>query len=437
MLKTKPNAISHAPRASSLRGYQDASMADQVGTALAEIGALDSCRSATSIVLKPNWVSHSNPLGHDTSSLVTHPVVIEAVAATVADVLPSGARIIIGDAPVQGCDFDELLRVNRIPEMVARLSTRFPRVSFAVQDWRLVRAASRFSLHATERVDDFDPALHEIIDLGPRSFLDQVSDKADRFRVTCYPHSSMKKRHAPGKHEYLVSRAALDADVFINLPKLKTHIKAGITGALKNLVGINGHKEFLPHHVIGSPGTGGDSHREDSRIRDLFERYYDFHFEHLANLPRPFISVLSRALNSADRLTARLVDPSNFGSWPGNDTVWRMTLDLNHLLYAWAPRRPRAVFTLVDAITVGTGDGPLRPIPAHLGVLLAGRNPATLDAVGAQLLGFDPLALPTIREALQNPASIFRAPLPEPELAPAPHIRRPTNWEHVAGPPRR
>ena len=32
-----------------------------------------------------------------------------------------------------------------------------------------------------------------------------------------------------------------------SLPKLKTHKKAGITCALKNLIGINGNKEYLPH----------------------------------------------------------------------------------------------------------------------------------------------------------------------------------------------
>lgn len=392
--------------------------------------------AASMVVLKPNWVSHTNPLGHSPESLVTHPAIIEAVATVVAETLAPGATIVIGDAPVQSCDFDALLKLNGIPELLARLAARFPRLHFEVQDWRLVRAARRLSFRATERVETFDASTHEIVDVGARSFLEPVSDKAERFRVTCYPHSSMRLRHAPGRHEYLIARAALDADVFINLPKLKTHIKAGITGALKNLVGINGHKEFLPHHVLGSPANGGDSHRVDSRLRDAFERYYDFHFEHLANLPRPFISVLSRALNSTDRLTAGFIDPSNFGSWPGNDTVWRMTLDLNHLLYAWAPRRPKAIFTLVDAVTVGTGDGPLRPSPAHAGLLLAGQNPATIDAVGARVLGFDPRALPTIREALEHPASIFRAPIPdEPRLQPLTDVRRPTNWEHVAGPP--
>jgi len=32
---------------------------------------------------------------------------------------------------------------------------------------------------------------------------------------------------------------------------LKLHRKAGITCALKNLIGINGNKEYLPHHRLG------------------------------------------------------------------------------------------------------------------------------------------------------------------------------------------
>src|SRR4029450_3442025 len=50
----------------------------------------------------------------------------------------------------------------------------------------------------------------------------------------------------------------MDADVLINLPKFKTHKKVGITCALKNLVGINANKNWLPHHTEGTPDLGGD-----------------------------------------------------------------------------------------------------------------------------------------------------------------------------------
>ena len=68
----------------------------------------------------------------------------------------------------------------------------------------------------------------------------------------------MRRTHAPGRHQYLVAREVIEADVIVNLPKLKTHKKAGVTCALKNLIGINGNKEYLPHHRVGGAERGGD-----------------------------------------------------------------------------------------------------------------------------------------------------------------------------------
>ena len=89
-----------------------------------------------------------------------------------------------------------------------------------------------------------------------------------------YDHRLMNRRHSQGKHQYLVSNSVLSADFIINVPKLKTHIKAGITGALKNLVGINGHKEFLPHHVNGWPGSGGDQYQRRSAVKPIYNVLY-------------------------------------------------------------------------------------------------------------------------------------------------------------------
>ena len=50
----------------------------------------------------------------------------------------------------------------------------------------------------------------------------------------------------------------MKCDLFVNLPKLKTHKKTGITCSLKNFVGINGDKNWLPHHTEGVPANGGD-----------------------------------------------------------------------------------------------------------------------------------------------------------------------------------
>ena len=63
-----------------------------------------------------------------------------------------------------------------------------------------------------------------------------------------------------GHNDYLLSETVLSADLVVNLPKLKTHKKTGVTLALKNMVGINGDKNLLPHHSVGSIAAGGDEY---------------------------------------------------------------------------------------------------------------------------------------------------------------------------------
>lgn len=361
------------------------------------------------VVIKPNWVTDMNPTGAGLGCLVTHSSLIAAVAEYAAAAMGGVGRVTIGDAPVQSCNFERLQRLSRIEHYLAPLRKRWPRLDIQIEDWRLTTTSGERHLGvATQLTRGPSVISHLTVDLGARSFLEERSDRAQDFRVTCYRPSLMRAHHSMGRHEYLVATSALDADLFVNLPKLKTHKKAGVTGALKNLVGINGHKEFLPHHIKGAPEQRGDAFPEGSISQRLFEAYYDFHWEHFGRLPWPVIAAAERIVNHAEPLVAHRSGGTAFGSWPGNDTIWRMTLDLNQLLYAWAERRPKNLFTIVDALVVGEGDGPLSPTSRWLGYLLGGTNPAAVDLVGAYLLGYEPMALPTVCHALSHPRSIFR-----------------------------
>jgi hypothetical protein len=204
-----------------------------------------------------------------------------------------------------------------------------------------------------------------------------------------------------------MANSALECDVFINLPKLKTHKKGGLTCSLKNLVGINGDKNYLPHYTVGSPRNGGDQYR-DNRAR--------WRVEHLvaAALRRLSLTVPSigtRLLRMARTIGARLpghgASAIRSGNWHGNDTTWRMTLDMNRVLLFWNRERrtfdgsgpPRRYLSVVDAIVAGEGNGPMDPDPRPFGVVIAGTNPAEVDAVAAILMGYDPELIPTVREA--------------------------------------
>ena len=82
------------------------------------------------------------------------------------------------------------------------------------------------------------------------------------------------------------------------------------------------------------------------------------------------------------------------GNWHGNDTCWRMVLDLNKCLFHFdGAARPRQVplryLAVVDAIIAGEGNGPMAPDPKPCGLVLAGTHPAAVDCAAAAFMGFD------------------------------------------------
>jgi hypothetical protein len=91
--------------------------------------------------------------------------------------------------------------------------------------------------------------------------------------------------------------------------------------------------------------------------------------------------------------------------WYGNDTLWRTLLDLNRIVF-YADREgnirdvpQRTFFCLMDGIIAGEKDGPVNPDPVHAGVLMAGFNPVSVDAVATTLMGFDIDRIPLIYRA--------------------------------------
>ena len=68
-----------------------------------------------------------------------------------------------------------------------------------------------------------------------------IIDEYEKFRVTSYNPNLMKEHHNPEKNEYLIPNTILEVDVIINLPKPKTHKKAGITGAIMHISVTSGH----------------------------------------------------------------------------------------------------------------------------------------------------------------------------------------------------
>lgn len=400
--------------------YTDGQLApDAISKALARLGDLlgwsesgagpfaGVIPAGASVLAKPNWVSHENqgPWGLD--PLITHG---SLVRTAVRGLLRSDAsEILVGDAPLQLCDFERLLAGSGLHSWARELAARQPCFR-GIRDFR--RTTCNFEDGIRVAVEDRIPQEQFVLfDLGLTSLLESVTDSGRSFRVTQYDPTHMVRTHARGRHQYLIARAALEADVVLNLPKLKTHRKAGVTCALKNLIGINGNKEYLPHHRVGGAQSGGDCYPGRSLIKRTLE--YAFDRLNLARSPLEsrFWLEVTRALGHASR---RVVDQLGVeGSWCGNDTIWRTCLDLNRILLYGRPdgsvadELQRDVLHVVDAVVAGQGEGPLAPEPLPLGIIFAGRNAAAVDWVGAQLLGYDPTRIPIVREAFGN----FRWPI--------------------------
>ena len=363
------------------------------------------------VVLKPNWVLHCNKSGASLDCLITHPSLIRAVAQYAALTRP--AEITIGDAPIQGCNFAELSRNCSLPDIAAEIQNTFG-VPCRIVDFRrtiLSNDATGWVRNENQRPESD----YVLFDLANRSLLEDFDWIDGQFRVTMYNPDCLNRTHSRGKHKYLVAREVMDADLVVNLPKLKTHMKAGVTGALKNLVGINGNKEYLPHHRKGGGGSGGDCYAGDSWLKFGAENMYD-----LANRSsNTGVQVLaSRSAEILVKVAAALGGDLNIeGAWYGNDTVWRMCLDLQRILRygcsdgSFASEPQRKVLTVTDAIIGGEGEGPLANTPNPSGFLTAGMSTAAVEWVNCRLMGFDPQKIPLVREAFGDfplPVSDFR-----------------------------
>jgi uncharacterized protein (DUF362 family) len=361
------------------------------------------------VLIKPNFVRNFRETkeGHG-NCLVTHGAVIRALVDYAFIALRGRGRLIIADAPQNDADFTALQQMASLAEM-RELYRRFADFNLEFYDLRPECAEKIDGVIVGHKPLTGDPAGYRRVEVGANSAFHQLEGECHRLYGSEYDTEELRQQHVNGKHAYLVSQSVLDADLVINLPKLKTHKKCGLTACLKNLVGINGNKNFLPHYRIGSRDGGGDEFERAGFHRNLertvmlhFRRWFPLLGRHRQRLAGPIKTLGKRIFGDTNAGTVRS------GNWHGNDTVWRTVLDLNRiLLYAdrsgqLGRTTPRRVFNLVDGIVGGEGDGPLNADPRQAGLIIAGANPVAVDLVCAELIGFDPQRMPIIARAFDE-----------------------------------
>lgn len=359
------------------------------------------------IVLKPNFIRHWNPVPDATvESVITHGAVVRAIADYAFLAAGSEGSVAIAEAPQHDCDWEQIRAITGLGELVDFYDRELG-LELETIDLRREAVTYRNGVIAERRALAGDPAGYRLVDLGERSAFARSGLDPRRFRGADYDPGPTSKHHMDGRNEYLLSETVLSADLVVNLPKLKTHKKTGVTLALKNLVGINGDKNLLPHHCVGSPGQGGDEFPGGAALDRLRSTATEVA---RALLSRGIGTRLVRWVRRAEN-AARGDAFIRSGNWHGNQTTWRMCLDLNRCLYYsdargshFDARAPvRTVLTLLDGVVAGEGEGPLAPHDVPLGAVLAATDPIALDLAALRLMGFDERKIAKIREPMTDP----------------------------------
>jgi hypothetical protein len=224
-----------------------------------------------------------------------------------------------------------------------------------------------------------------------------------------YHRQETIENHTGERQQYHLSRTVMSADVVISVPKLKVHKKVGVTLNAKGLVGINTNKNLIVHYTLTTPSQGGDQFPDgflspmEARLIRLERFMYD-------TLLAPRVRVLEYLHRTLYWLHGKLLKPLGVtvpaekrlldaGNWYGNDTAWRMVVDLMRMFYfvdsngTLHEKPQRRMFSIIDGIVGGENKGPLVPDPRPSGAIVAGENLLAVDLAATRLMGFDPLQL--------------------------------------------
>jgi hypothetical protein len=307
--------------------------------------------------------------GEFLSASSTHGSVLRPIIDYALRAAGPRGTITIVDTPVEGCNMQQVLEGLGIPALLRYYRERGHHIAF--YDLRKFQVVPRMVLDnvrqhgrswnlglLVRQTLPGDPLGSQVINLGERSRFAPVEHRGPRYRFhrshlyTAVPH------HTGGRHEYSLPRTVLQADTILNIAKLKTHKKSGVTLALKAVIGLCNEKYWLPHYTAGTVDEDGDEFPLrpplSVRVENQLQRF---------PLPGDH-SLIARA--------PRLSAPQNGmvrgyileGSWEGNDTIWRTTLDLHDIvLHADREGRmhdtpQRRCLALVDGIIAGEGEGP-------------------------------------------------------------------------------
>lgn len=355
-----------------------------------DLSVLRSFGTIKRILIKPNWVYQQY---ENANCITTHGSILRPVLDYLFLVFGSSATIIVADVPLQSSDIDQIWQETGIHALRDHYTRKNLSVTFLdLRRERAVRDSTGFIVGRESLAGD--PLGYAEVNLDEGSYLEEISGPKSIFSVNDYEPGMATSYHRPGKHRYLIPRTVLASELFVNIPKLKTHCKAGVTVCMKNLIGINGEKGWIPHFRVGAPSRGGDEYSDNnSLVLGLKTRIRDFLQERHQTLFRMAYYGWTNYKRGWERLSRSNL--TSGGEWPGNDTLWRSILDLVRVITfadvdgVMKEKPQRKHLCVIDGIICGEGEGPLTPTPKPVGAILCSSNPIHADWAACHVAGFD------------------------------------------------
>lgn len=330
---------------------------------------------------------------------------LRAVLDYILIALGDTGPVYFGNAPVQSCDWNAVLKDSGAAAV--QEFYRHRGLPVFAKDLRAYINKLNMWGSDVEQTNCGDSSPSREVVLSSESFFlehDESHVGGANYRVSNYNPNETSACHLGAKHSYSVSKSILDADVIVSIPKMKTHEKVGITCCLKGFVGTVTSKNCLAHHRIGNSSLSGDEYPDGTKVRILESRYHDWIYRLQDNSrKKSFHSLLNRNIR---RIMKRL-RMIQAGSWHGNDTCWRMALDIATIVHyanesgILINNPQRKFLSIVDGVVGGEGDGPLSPQPVRSGTLVFSDNCALCDYTVSRLMGYDWTRLPIIKNALR------------------------------------
>lgn len=338
------------------------------------------------VLIKPNLVLHENHIKENgIECLITSPAAVRAVIDYCVLALKGEGKITIADAPVQSCDFEKLIDLSGYKKLISYYKNKG--IDIELVDLR-------------ENEDNRNAGVET--NVGEKSkFSGLTDDRLRSLRVTNYDPNEMNAHHNQNKNSYYIAKKVFEADVIINMPKPKTHRKAGVTISLKNMVGINANKAWLPHHSIENRKDAGDAYVGRNFFKRIANSLLDVkNTKKHSKLNQRVIDYLILTFNRIGRC---VYNDTNFeGSWYGNDTLWRTIVDLNNAVRfakedgTMSDCQQRRIVNIADMIVCGESEGPLSPSPKRVGAIVVSENSVAMDVVVSLLMGVNYEKIPSI-----------------------------------------